>query len=183
MGRDKARLSWAGEPLASRVAARVRAACGQAVLVGGGAGRSYEDLGWPWWPDPPELAGAGPLAGLLTALTIAERILLVACDLPAIEPELLRRIVALARGRPAGIPVIGGRLQPLCAVYGSEVAAQARASIAVGSRRMSDLYSVPGVLRLPEGALGTPGQVAHQFDNLNDLSALDRYPELRLTSP
>src|SRR5262245_60780098 len=179
MGRDKARLSWAGEPLAARVAARVRAACGRVVLVGGGEARRYDDLGWPWWPDPPALAGAGPLAGLLGALTFAERVLLVACDMPAIEPAMLQRIIALGRGRPAAVPVAGGRPQPLGAVYGAEVRAAARASIALQSGRMSDLETVRGILRIPEAALGPAAKVAVQFHNVNDPSALEDYPELR----
>jgi molybdopterin-guanine dinucleotide biosynthesis protein A len=172
MGIDKARLEWDGEPLAARVATRLRAATGRVVLVGG-AGRGYEDLGWPWFPDPLVLAGAGPMAGLLQALGLAERVLLLACDLPAIEPWLLRRLLALARHHPVAIPCVGGRLEPLCAVYGGEaVAAQARASLARGSGRMSDLLQVRNAITIPDSALAAPGDLRRQLHNVNDSSAL-----------
>jgi molybdopterin-guanine dinucleotide biosynthesis protein A len=172
MGRDKARLLWDGEPLATRVATRLRAATGRVVLVGG-AGRGYEDLGWPWFPDPLALAGAGPMAGLLQALGLAERVLLVACDLPAIEPWFLRRLLALAGQHPVAIPRVDGRLEPLCAVYGGEaVAAQARASLALGSGRMSDLLSVRNAITIPDSALAAPGELRRQLHNVNDPSAL-----------
>jgi molybdopterin-guanine dinucleotide biosynthesis protein A len=170
MGRDKARIPWRGEPLASRVASRVRAATGHVVLVGG-AGRGYDDLGWPWFPDPPALAGSGPMAGLVQALAIAERVLLVACDLPAIEPWFLRRLLELAAGRPAAAPRIAGRLEPLCAVYGRGVLPAAIASLAAGSGKMSDLFATPNALAIPESAWG--GAVAHLLHNVNDPSALE----------
>lgn len=172
MGTDKARLEWDGEPLAVRVATRLRAATGRVVLVGG-AGRGYEDLGWPWFPDPRALAGAGPMAGLLQALGLAERVLLLACDLPAIEPWFLRRLLALARHHPVAIPRVDGRLEPLCAVYGGEaVAAQAMASLACGSGRMSDLLHVRNAITIPDSALAAPGEVSRQLHNVNDPSAL-----------
>ena len=177
MGQDKARLQWEGEPLAARVAERLRAVTGRVVFVGG-AGRGYEDLGHPWFPDPPGLAGRGPMAGLLAALPLAERVLLLACDLPAIEPRFLRRLLGLAGRHPVAIPLVAGRLQPLCAVYGGAgTAERARASLAVGSGRMSDLLQVAGAITLPELALGPPTEVARQLHNLNDPSALSTITE------
>lgn len=172
MGRDKARLPWAGEPLAVRVANRLRAATGRVVLVGG-AGRGYEDLGWPWFPDPPGLEGRGPMAGLLAALALAERVLLLACDLPDIEPWLLQRLIAAAGSHPVAIPLREDRLEPLCAVYGRAAVAHARASLAHGSGRMSDLLQVPGAITIPGLALGPVGELSYQLRNVNDSSNLE----------
>ncbi len=111
MGRDKALLPWDGKPLAVHMLEQLAGVCGRVALVGG-SGRGYEQLGWPWWPDPPGLSGAGPMAGLLAALDRAPRVLLVACDLPGLEPWLLRRVLAAGRGRPAAIPEVGGSSSP-----------------------------------------------------------------------
>ena len=83
------------------------------------------------------------------------------------------RLLALARPHPVAIPRVGGRLEPLCAVYGGEaVAAQARASLALGSGRMSDLMCVRNAITIPGSALAVPGELLHQLHNVNDPSAL-----------
>ncbi len=167
MGEDKARVDWLGRPLALHVAAILSAVCPRVVLVGG-AGRGYESLGLPWLPDPPGLAGRGPLAGLLAALRIAPAVLLVACDLPYLEPNVLRRLVAAAGRSPAAMPLLPGRrLEPLAGVYRREALPLALRSLACGSGRMSDLLAVPGARLIPAGALGSEGEVFRAFTNLN----------------
>jgi molybdopterin-guanine dinucleotide biosynthesis protein A len=113
------------------------------------------------------------MAGLLAALALAERVLLVACDLPALEPWLLHRLIGLARGHPVAIPLLGDRLEPLCAVYGAEAVPTARASLAIGSGRMSDLLRVPGALTIPGRALGPADHLPRQFRNVNDPSHIE----------
>jgi molybdopterin-guanine dinucleotide biosynthesis protein A len=166
MGRDKALLPWHGEPLAVHGIRRLATVCPRVALVGG-SGRGYDRLGFAWWPDPPGLAGAGPMAGLLAALDRAPRVLLVGCDLPELEPWFLRRLLAAGRGRPAAIPEVNGQLEPLCAVYGAELRPHIRRLLAAGRRKMADLLLARGTIRIPEGALGPPGEVAAQLRNLN----------------
>ena len=178
MGRDKALIPWDGKPLAVHMLGRLAGVCSRVALVGG-SGRGYEHLGRPWWADPPGLAGAGPMAGLLAALDRAPRVLLVACDLPGLEPWLLRRLLALGRGRPAAIPVVAGKLEPLCAVYGAELRPHLRSLLATGRRKMSDVLLAPGTIRLAEGALGPPEAMAAQFRNLNSASDLEGYSSRR----
>lgn len=174
MGVDKAFIAWEGRPLAQHVAERVARACARVVLVGG-AGRGYEALGLPWWPDPAGLEGRGPLAGLVAALGRAPRILLVACDLPEVEALVLGRLMAAAGSAPVAMPVWGdGRLEPTVGVYARGALGAARSSLAGGSGRMSDLLSVRGARLIPIEALGSEAQVTRVFRNLNrpeDLAA------------
>jgi molybdenum cofactor guanylyltransferase len=167
MGEDKALLAWGGQPLALHVAAIVARVAPRVVLVGG-AGRGYERLGRPWVPDPPGLAGAGPLAGLVSALLIAPRVLLVACDLPYLRPEHLDRFLFAAGEAPAAMPVLaGGRREPLVGCYRRPVLTLALRSLAAGSRRMSDLLAVRGARLVPAGVLGPTEEVARALSNLN----------------
>ena len=112
MGRDKALLPFRGGTLAAALADSVRKAAGDAVLVGNPAIGGIPDL----YP------GEGPLGGILTALhhTSAEWNLIVACDMPRVTADLLRRL--LNRAEAAGCDVLlphspRGRPEPLCAVY------------------------------------------------------------------
>lgn len=174
MGTDKALLDWEGRPLARHVADRVARACARVVLVGG-SGRGYEALGLPWWPDPAGLEGRGPLAGLVAALGRAPHVLLVACDLPQVEALVLRRLVAAAGPAPVAMPVWGdGGLEPLVGVYRRGALGTARASLARGSGRMSDLLAVRGARLIPVAVLGSRDEVARSFRNMNrseDLTA------------
>jgi molybdopterin-guanine dinucleotide biosynthesis protein A len=119
------------------------------------------------------------MAGLLAALDRAPRVLLVACDLPGLEPWLLRRLLAAGRGRPAAIPEVAGQLEPLCAVYGAELRLHIHSLLTTGRRKMAGLLLYPGTVRVPEGALGPPAAVAGQFRNVNTDSDLQRPPGVR----
>lgn len=128
MGRDKASLSIAGEPLLGRSVARLRRALAEVIVVGTPAlaplvpmTRIVPDA----WP------GRGPLGALATALDAlhaldaldaadAEWVLLVACDMPFIQPALLREIARLALTTP-DVDAVAPRgprgLEPLHAAY------------------------------------------------------------------
>jgi len=112
MGTDKARLVVNGETLAARAARVLSAACDPVIEVGQGVS------GLPAiQEDPP---GAGPLVALLAgygALGRPRPVLLLACDLPLIEPPLLRLLVEWP-GSGTVIPVVDGRYQYACARYG-----------------------------------------------------------------
>ena len=173
MGEDKALLVWEGRPLALHVAAIVARVVPRVVLVGG-AGRGYERLGRPWLPDPPGLTGAGPLAGLVAALRVAPRVLLVACDLPYLEPVHLARFVFAAGAAPVAMPVLApARREPLVGLYGRAVLPLALRSLAAGSRRMTDLLAEGGARLVPAAALGPASAVERAFTNLNLPSDLE----------
>lgn len=118
MGRDKARLPFRGRTLAEFVALTVESAAGTAVLVGDPS--LYEEFGYPVIPD--RFPGQGPLGGILTALhhTAADWNLVVACDMPGLSVEFLKRLFETAeRSQPAALVPAGpsGRPEPLCALY------------------------------------------------------------------
>lgn len=176
MGVDKALIDWHGQPLARHVAERLREVCRHVVLVGG-VGRDYGRLGMPWWPDLPGLAGAGPMAGLLAALREAPAVVLVACDLPHLDPEIVRRLIAAAGGAPVAIPCVDEKVEPLLGVYRRGAAQAARASLALGSGKMADLLLVRGARLIPGECLGRPSEVRQSLLNIN--FPLDLASELR----
>ena len=138
MGQDKALLADGAGPLLRRLGQVVASAAGNCTVVAP-AGR-YEGLGLPVLPD--YWPGEGPLGGILTALecTSAMWNLIVAVDMPLLNPEFLALLLAEARrGREAVVPAnADGSLEPLCAVYPSTAVTGVRQFFAGGGRKVKD---------------------------------------------
>lgn len=118
MGTDKAFVEVDGRPMAGRAADALREAGAREVLAIGGEGERLRALGLT--PHPDSHPGAGPLGAIVDALTVAthDTVVVLACDQPWVSPSLVRRLVD--RGREAVdavVPVVEGRVQPLCALY------------------------------------------------------------------
>ena len=132
MGADKAQLELDGEPVATRLAARLASLCEEVLLVGGAPpaaapGRRVAD------PDGPRSALRG-LVGALAAAR-AERVLVVATDLVGVTPDLLLALVAAPEADVVAPRTPGGP-EPLCALYRREPAlAEARAAARGGAAR------------------------------------------------
>lgn len=130
MATDKAAMVWRGETLANRAARVLVAACDPVVEVGSGASglRCVCE-------DPP---GSGPLAALVAGARAIETrtpVVLLACDLPFVEPPILR-LLADWPGRHTVIPVVDGRLQYACARYGSDALERAEAALLAGDHSL-----------------------------------------------
>jgi molybdenum cofactor guanylyltransferase len=139
MGADKASLVLDGETLAVRAGRRLAAVCDPALELGDGA----SDL--PHVRESPP--GAGPLAALaaagsaLRARGFAGPALMLAVDLPAVDEPLLRWL----RDRPGVstvVPRVDGRLQPVCARYGTDALVAAESLVIGGVRALHELFDV-----------------------------------------
>lgn len=137
MGTDKALLLVAGQPNARRLAALLSRVAHPVVEVGpavSGLASVRED--------PP---GGGPLVAVacggraLRALGHAGPALVLACDLPFVDEDLLV-FLAGREGDASVIPDVSGRSQPLCARWSAVDLAVAGALSAAGERA---LRSVP----------------------------------------
>jgi molybdopterin-guanine dinucleotide biosynthesis protein A len=135
MGSDKALLVVNGETLAARSARVLAAVCDPVIEVGPNVS------GLPAVQEDP--AGAGPLVALLAgagALGDARPVVLLACDLPFVEPALLRLLVEWP-GTGTVIPEVDGRLQYACARYGGATLDAAKVALRAGE---SSLRGVAG---------------------------------------
>ncbi len=116
MGSPKGLLrAPSGETLVSRLARVVTEAGLEPLLVGQRA--EYEKLGLRSIPDA---SAEGPLGGLIALLEAAngERVIAIACDMPHVTVELVRKLVH-APDAPVVAPRRGGRWEPLFARYDS----------------------------------------------------------------
>ncbi len=116
------------------------------IFVVGGAAEAWAVRGLRVVPDA--LPGTGPLGGIWTALTAspAERTLIVACDLPFISADLLRRMAA----EPGDVVVARSArgLEPLCAIYSARCLPDIRARIDQGALEASTLPRGVAVVEL-----------------------------------
>jgi molybdopterin-guanine dinucleotide biosynthesis protein A len=147
MGRDKAALPIGGEAAATRLARRLASLCEEVLLVGGAPpaeapGRRVPD------PEGPRCALRG-LVGALRAAR-AERVLVVATDLPLVPEALLLGLCAW----PMADAVVARDAQgpqPLCGVYRrAPVCARAERRLAEGRRlALRDLLAEIELTLLP----------------------------------
>jgi molybdopterin-guanine dinucleotide biosynthesis protein A len=134
-----------GETLADRSARLLGRVCDPVVEVGPG----YTTL-TQVDEHPP---GRGPLAALVAgadAVPGSGPVLLLACDLPFVSEDLLRRLAAWP-GFETVVPVDrDGMVQPICARYSSDALKLARELLTTGERSLRSLLRGPGVTRLDD---------------------------------
>ncbi|MBO9540331.1 molybdenum cofactor guanylyltransferase [bacterium] len=165
MGQDKARLPFGSEPLAARVYRTLAEVFPQVVVV----------TNQPDFPVPgafcisDRFPGNGPLEGLASAFEAidADRVLLVACDMPFLQPELLR---ALAN-EPDDADVIAPRTprfrEPLLAIYSRRLLPVLRERLGAGDCRVCGLIDDVNHREIGPEALRQHDPELRSFWNLN----------------
>jgi molybdopterin-guanine dinucleotide biosynthesis protein A len=167
-GREKAFLDLGGETLFERTRAVLEGLFGP-VLVVTDRPEPFERYGVRTVADV--FPGCGPLAGLHAALRAVETeaVFLAACDLPHLDPRVVERIVSRAGGADAVVPHIGGRSEPLHALYARRAAATAESCLREGRRSMEAfLGTLSRVTRLTEDAFEGIEGFERSFTNVND---------------
>ena len=177
---DKAVAPVAGVPMIRRVADRVAHAIDSLVIncraeqeaslrsALAGYAHSVE-----YALDP--VPDAGPVAGIETGLApIAdEYTLVVACDMPFLDPELVEYLLETVPPREALVPVIDGWYQTTQAVYRTEPMETACARVRrEESGRILDAVERLDVAELSERALTEHGWKP-SFKNVNTAAALE----------
>jgi molybdopterin-guanine dinucleotide biosynthesis protein A len=156
MGRDKAWVQVQGQPLVERVIARLSQVCDETIVVTNNPER-YQHLSVRLVQDA--LPERMPLVGLYSGLQAAkfEFAVVVACDMPFLNPALLKYMLTLAEGYDAIIPsawdvrdlkartrdhmsVKDRELHPLHAVYSKACLGPIEVQLLAGKRRVVDFY-------------------------------------------
>lgn len=151
MGKDKANLQLSEQTLLSRVVETVSLVCPEVIIAGGergiadGVGRDVR-----WVSDPP--GSIGPLAGVTAGLEAAsnDACLIVACDMPFLNPAMLSHLVDRLEAFDAVLPISQGVGQYLHAAYSRSTATAAQALLRLGARSVHELLVRLQVLYLSE---------------------------------
>lgn len=122
------------------------------------------------------VSGAGVLGGILTALRHLsyERVFVVACDMPALNPELVRYMasLSLAAGEDALVPRWRDeagtvRVEPLHAVYSRACIRPIEKRIEQGKLKVSDLLEDVSVRYITEEDMRRYDPQLRSFCNVN----------------
>ena len=172
-GRDKALAVLAGKPLVEHVLETLEALF-EDVLIVTNEPSAYERFDVTVVSDI--VRGAGSLGGLLTALVHAraERCFVVACDMPFLNPALIRRMIGRCEGFDVVVPSVQGDLQPLHAIYSKRCIGPILERIAQGELRIFDFYPNVLTLRLEERVCKEVDPENRSFANINTEEELTR---------
>ena len=113
----------------------------------------------------------GPLGGIHAALksSSTELNLMLAVDLPLVEPNFLKYLVSVARDGNAvvTVPRASDGLQPLCAVFRRGFVEVAEQSLAQGKNKIDALFSNVDTRIVEPETLSHAGFSSEIFRNLN----------------
>jgi molybdopterin-guanine dinucleotide biosynthesis protein A len=166
IGRDKTFLELGGRTLLDRaielanaVTPTVRIVAPQEKFLT--IARTIEDV----FPD------CGPLGGIHAALTCTstELNLVLAVDLPFVEVDFLRYMIAQASQVSAlvTVPEAGKGLQPLCAVYRRDFREMAERALKKKKNKIDSLFTDVETRVITEEEITRIGFSARMFQNLN----------------
>ncbi len=187
-GRDKATLVLGGETLLSRVRRRLAPLTDQVVVVL----RPDQQIG----PALQEaLQGAtvvrdlpghrGVLAAMAAGFMAArhEWSLLVACDMPFVQGELVRYMWSLREGWDIVVPRLPVGLEPLHALYHRRCLAPLQEALAQGRHRVISFYEPLRVRYVDEDEISRYDPQRLSFFNINTPDDMRRAQELQTSEP
>ena len=137
------------------------------ILISANEPERYAELGLPVVPDA--VPGQGPLGGILAVLEAAraDRVQVVACDMPRITAAALDLVSDPRRDADVVVPVAFGRAEPLFARYSRACAPAIRAPLAAGERKVAGLFPFVRVVEIPEAELRAVDPDLAFLGNLN----------------
>jgi len=177
LGRDKAFLEIGGTPLIERVTERLKQVGDEVLLVT----NNLEPFAYLQLPVIKDVhPGQGVLGGLYTGLRAARHqySLVVACDMPFLDPKLLRYMVILAPGHDVVIPCVRGMYEPLHAIYSQDCVGPIERVLAQGKRRIVDFFPAVRVRYVSEEEVSILDPQLLSFFNINTPEDLSRARQL-----
>jgi molybdopterin-guanine dinucleotide biosynthesis protein A len=164
-GRRKALLELGGRTILDRQLAVLRQVADPVFIVGGDAS-TYAASGLEVVPDV--IPGCGALGGIYTAVVRSprDRTIVVACDMPFLNPGLLRHMRDIADVEIV-IPHSGRGLEPLCAIYARTCAHAIGERLARGQLEATNLPEGLKVREIAAEALQAYGPDGLLFVNVN----------------
>ena len=183
MGTDKALISLepGGPTMIEIVIGRLRAVSDDIRIVASGR-PEYAAFGAPVEPD--DFPDAGTLGGIATAIRHARHghCLVVACDMPLLDGELLAEMAAEPRDYDVLAPLIAGEsrqggsafYQTLHAIYGKRCLDPIARQLEEGNRKVIGFFPEVRVRAFPEERVRALDPEMHAFFNANSPEALEQ---------
>ena len=182
MGLDKALLPIGGQPVIRRVLERVSILSDDVILITNLPSRHRLCLDClPTCRLADDIhPGKGPLGGIHSALSAArhDHCLIVACDLPFLNADLLRHLISLAPGCDAVVPRIADRLETLHAVYSTACLQPIEQRLLHGELRVRGFFDEVHVCLVDRDEVARFDPLFNSFLNMNTPADWDRLQRL-----
>ena len=177
LGRDKAIEPLDGRPLITRVIGRLAHLTQETVVVVNDDERaSVLPL-----PDSAKVAvdaypDKGSLGGIFTGLSAAEAGwgIVVACDMPFLNTDLLRHMLSLRDGTDAVVPIVENRPEPTHAVYSKACLPHIERRLKADDLKIARFFDEVRVRFVPEEEVDKLDPDHLSFFNINTQQDLDR---------
>ena len=177
LGRDKAIEPVAGEPLIGRVITRLSRVTDQTVVV-------VNDLQRASALPLPESSkvvadvypGGGSLGGIFAGLSAADRSwgMVVACDMPFLNLDLLSHMLTLRDGYDAVVPVLDGRPEPTHSAYSKSCLPYMERRLQSDDLKIARFFEEVRVRYVAQGEVEETDPDHLSFFNVNTEADLDR---------
>jgi molybdopterin-guanine dinucleotide biosynthesis protein A len=120
--------------------------------------------------------GKGPLVGIYTGLVHSSNLynLAVACDMPFLNLDLLRHMIALSPRFDVVMPRIDNLIEPLHAVYSKNCLVSMKSLIEKGSLKISDLLDSVSVRYVEKVEIDKFDPKRLSFFNINTKADLEK---------
>ncbi|MGQ9889958.1 MAG: molybdenum cofactor guanylyltransferase [Aggregatilineales bacterium] len=179
MGTDKSFVLLNGKLLLQHVIDRACQLETPLILIANDIER-YQQLGLPVYPDV--LPGAGSLGGLYTALTYSrtDYTLCLACDMPQVNPALLRYLITLKDSYDAIVPRVNGVAQSLHAIYHQRCLPIMREHIQQGKLKISRVIDLLNTRFVDDAELHRIDPDSRSFMNLNTQVDLEQFKCIKI---
>ena len=119
--------------------------------------------------------GGGSLGGIFTGLEASAEpwSLVVACDMPFLNRELLRHLIGESSNVDAVIPRLGGQPEPLHALYSKACLAPMERMLRAGQLKIAPLFEAVRVRYVDEETIDRIDPRHLSFFNINTQAALE----------
>lgn len=176
IGKNKAFLQLGSRPVIEHTISRVLEVVDNLLLVANNV-EEYKDLG----VEPMKLVQdlipyRGPLGGILSGLEISTTPinLIVACDMPFLNPLLLNFLLTQIHGYDAVIPMTEAGPEPLHAVYTKSCLPAVRETMSQGETRTISFFDQVKIKYVGKETLQFYDPEDLSLFNINTLEDLDR---------
>jgi molybdopterin-guanine dinucleotide biosynthesis protein A len=165
-GENKALVRFQGMTIIERVIRVMTSVFHQTVLIANDS-KEYADLKLPIYQDI--IKGIGPIGGIFTALeSISDPAgFIVACDMPFLNPDLIRYMVARKDDYDAVIPRIDWKIESLHALYDRDCLPAVRDNINRGIYQPLQFQSKIRTLYIEEAEIRKVDPELRAFYNIN----------------
>jgi molybdopterin-guanine dinucleotide biosynthesis protein A len=119
--------------------------------------------------------GGGSLGGIFTGLEASAEpwSLVVACDMPFLNRELLRHLIAQSSNVDAVVPCLGGQPEPLHALYSKACLAPMERMLRAGQLKIAPLFEAVRVRYVDEATIDRIDPRHLSFFNINTQADLE----------